>query len=142
MIQLLVGFALDRSLDDVLIAARPEPFRSICEMNSEGLAARFLELAFPDPNTPFPNGDRPLHVAVLYGCVGVVRHLLLTCGADSAARDGHGCSSVHLATKAGRLEVADLLLRCGADVNSFNFDGETSLHQCSLTGLEVPCSIS
>ena len=64
--------------------------------------------------------------------------LLLELGADSKARDNSDNTPLHLASKTGLVEVAEILLDRGADTNARNNDNAVPLHFASESGdLEI-----
>ncbi|POM80439.1 HECT E3 ubiquitin ligase, partial [Phytophthora palmivora] len=67
--------------------------------------------------------DKPLNVAVECASLGMVR-LLLKRGAD-IHQVGIGGTALHVATKAGRCDVAAFLLQCGARVQSKDREKKT-----------------
>ena len=94
-------------------------------------------------------GDTALHQAAGLRNVRIVK-LLLSNGADIAARTSDGNTSLHYACfpqihsrhwnwaetyqKANTLKVAGLLLDHGADVNAVNFAGRAPLHFATMDG--------
>ncbi|KIJ16635.1 hypothetical protein PAXINDRAFT_49612, partial [Paxillus involutus ATCC 200175] len=60
--------------------------------------------------------------------------LLLRKGADVDARDDHSNTSLHLASKAGHLEVVQLLLEKGVDPHVQNTDLHTPLDLARIEG--------
>ena len=53
--------------------------------------------------------------------------LLLSLGADVAARSNVGSAPLHMAAREGDTEIINALLRTGADVNNRNDEGKTAL---------------
>lgn len=86
-------------------------------------------------------GGTPLHMAVRdpHDCdadsdrAGVGK-LLIARGAHVDARDEHGQTPLHKASREGDQLMADLLLHAGADPNATEEDGRTPLHLASIQG--------
>ena len=68
-----------------------------------------------------------LHLAARHGHEAIAR-LLLDCGADIEAKNGHGGTALQLAAKNGHEATARLLLDCGADVEAKGAYFQTALH--------------
>jgi ankyrin repeat protein len=98
----------------------------------------------------FIHDETPLDLASSYGHLTAV-HLLIERGADVAAQNEHGETSLHLALtvtsfrmalKPGQVEVARMLIERGADVVAQNKDGDAPLHLASRNGqVEVACML-
>lgn len=67
-----------------------------------------------DVNTPGPDGNYPLHVAVSQGRVAIARELLRH-GAGPNARDAIGRTPLHVALASGKVPAARMLLEKQAD---------------------------
>ncbi|KAK2792626.1 hypothetical protein FQN52_003131 [Onygenales sp. PD_12] len=92
------------------------------------------------------DGGTPLHFAVYhlpYGpsflaCDGRYRRdicaikstirMLLEHGANIDARDRHGATPLHFASRFPEVEAAQILLECGADVHAVGEDGGSAIH--------------
>lgn len=76
------------------------------------------------------HGQRPLHVATMYGHVTTVTALLAR-GADVTATDSGGRTALHYAcaldTAAEAEVMAAMLLEAGSDVNAADEEGQTAL---------------
>ncbi len=56
---------------------------------------------------------------------------------NATVTDGHwkGCTALHLAAQAGKLETVEVLLEAGANPDTKNYDGWTPLHLASQFGI-------
>ena len=80
--------------------------------------------------SPMNKFKTPLHIACCHKDGGEVVKLLVEAGADTAARDIDGNTSLHLALKEVRSEknVIELLLGMGADPTAIDGRGHSPLH--------------
>ncbi|KAK4892790.1 hypothetical protein LTR27_008704 [Elasticomyces elasticus] len=68
---------------------------------------------------------------------GELARLLLSCGTDTASRDGEGATPLHYAACQNEREVGSALLDSGAQVDAQDDQGRTALHdaaQCGFSG--------
>ena len=71
-----------------------------------------------------------LHVCAASNRVAIARFLIEKAGADVNSRKGaHGCTPLHIACRAGHIDVCRLLIDSGADLNIPDDTGETPLHR-------------
>jgi len=83
------------------------------------------------------DGDRPLHIASLYGHLACVQ-ILLAAGASIEVRDEDGGLPLHDACAGGYREIVSMLLRAANSqeqlkrvLDSFDIDGDTPLHHAA-----------
>ncbi|KAG0588087.1 hypothetical protein KC19_2G215000 [Ceratodon purpureus] len=83
------------------------------------------------------DGDRPLHIACLYGHLSCVQ-ILLAAGANIEVRDEDGGLPLHDACAGGYREIVSMLLRAANSqeqvkrvLDSFDIDGDTPLHHAA-----------
>lgn len=102
-------------------------------------AVEGVEIYYVDINQRMKTGYTPLHLAVMYGSVEIVK-LLLRCTPIVTERVMAGCppgcliidrvankmTPFHHALLVGKEDIAELLLRSGADINQLFDDGEMS----------------
>lgn len=69
-------------------------------------------------------------ISLVFGHVGVVK-MLLKKDADVDAKDGHGWTSLHKASKNGHIDAVKVLPGKGADVDARNCNRSTPLHGAS-----------
>lgn len=80
------------------------------------------------------NGTTPLHMAVKYGSIDTVRHLVQSGANLDAVDDIDQSTPLHLAAENGRDEVVHILLNQGARTNIVDRHGRTLLHMAALRG--------
>jgi ankyrin repeat protein len=83
------------------------------------------------------DGDRPLHIACLYGHLSCVQ-ILLTAGANIEVRDEDGALPLHDACAGGYKDIVSMLIRAANSpeqlkrvLDSFDIDGDTPLHHAA-----------
>ena len=124
--QLLLEFALERDVDDVIAAAGTvEPFLRICEVGSVPLVAKFLELTHPDVNASDDKGNTALHLAVSSRHFDAARYLINTPSVNCDVVNRMGLSPLDCLYNVGikdndcvtadDLELACLLVRSGVN---------------------------
>lgn len=114
------------------------PRLDIFEAAATGQTARVRELIAGDRslvNAYAPDGFFPLGLAVFFGNTSTVE-VLLQAGADvnQQSRESMKVSSLHSATAARRVDLAEMLLVRGANPNSRAEGGVTPLHEVAVTG--------
>jgi hypothetical protein len=75
-------------------------------------------------------GETLLHAVAADGDLGALE-LLMSHGADVAARDHDGFTPLHRAAQQGRIDIAARLIAAGADANAAATDGTTALELAS-----------
>jgi ankyrin repeat protein len=81
------------------------------------------------------DGNTPLHWAVRYGQLDVVKYLVEEKGADVNAANKDGNTPLHWAVRYGKWDIVKYLVEeKGADVNAANNDGNTPLHWAAEKG--------
>nr|KAG5713091.1 hypothetical protein BaRGS_021885 [Batillaria attramentaria] len=88
---------------------------SQCQRHAGELTNRLILLGCP-MDMANANGNLPLHDAISWENVEVVRELLER-GANPSVRGGEGSLPLRLAAMTGNVEIAKLLLSAGADIN-------------------------
>jgi len=103
---------------DILIEAGAD-----VHLVAKGYGGTPLHMAAKDPRDCDADSDR-----------GGLAQLLLARGAKVDARDEHGQTPLHKASRESDDLLADTLLRAGADSNATEEDGRTSLHLTPIRG--------
>ena len=85
------------------------------------------------------DGQTPLHLACVHGCVMRIK-LLIENGADVNATDKAGQTPLHLAAVYGHVVVVDMLLSAGADPRKTDARGRTCLHVSASSESKTSCS--
>ena len=111
-------------------------------------AARELLRCGADPNRPDPNGELPLHLAVLSKKSDLVE-LLVNYGSSLIARDCHGKTPLELAVVLGGHDAVNILVEGGASPDSVSVDGVDPIfraleygHSCSSEHPVLPSGIA
>ena len=81
-----------------------------------------------------PSKEPKLHEKAAYGLVEEVVELLTSSKASISDRNSYGATALHVAAKAGQIEVARELIKLGADVNSKRQQDATPLHDAAVSG--------
>ncbi|KAF5281783.1 hypothetical protein FQR65_LT14530 [Abscondita terminalis] len=83
------------------------------------------------------NGETPLHSAIRFGSISLVR-LLLGSGADPNIADRiNGSTCLHWAVTVNEDDYVKALVEHGADINKENNDGETPLNRARRFGYDI-----
>ena len=119
----LIGFSVSKagSYEDFFRAAKTDSASTIQDLLVRGF----------DANTPDPNGQTALILAIREPSPKVVAQLLGWPKTDIEARNSVGESPLMLASLTGQLEWVKKLVAMGADVNK---PGWTSLHYAATRG--------
>lgn len=81
-----------------------------------------------------PDGNSPLHMAVLKQMSEVVDYLLNEEKADPNTRNDNGDTPLHFAAEGDNETITKMLLDKGANPEKLNRDGNTPLHRAALSG--------
>jgi len=98
---------------------------STMEANGD-VVAMALEMSAAVPNTSYPVGSRPLHVAASTGSVHALEMLLLN-SAEVEAEDSSGKTALRLAVEGGHAHVVEVLLTRGANISHADARGSTPI---------------
>jgi ankyrin repeat protein len=84
-------------------------------------AGTLWESKWCDPNAPTESNETPLHVAVIFGKLNIVKHLLTVQLVDVNARNNKNKTPLHMATmkkiNSETVDIVRLLIQAGADAN-------------------------
>ena len=84
---------------------------------------------------PLPIPGSPLHYAAFWGLHSIVHFLVIEHSQDVRSRSFiNNATPLHLASRSGHVEVAQMLIERGADVSAQDKGGETPLHLASHSG--------
>jgi len=121
----------------VLVPADVEAVMVAAEEGDADALTRALDNLRNDVNCEGEDGDRPLHLACLYGHLECVQ-ILLTAGASMEVRDEDGGIPLHDACAGGYKEIVSLLLQSATSpeqirrlLDAHDVDGDTPLHHAS-----------
>jgi len=120
--------------------AVPEDVQAVMVAAEEGNASalsRALANLTSGVDCEGEDGDRPLHIACLYGHNSCVQ-ILLAAGANIEVRDEDGGLPLHDACAGGYKEVVSMLIRAASSqdqlqriLDAFDVDGDTPLHHAA-----------
>ena len=112
------------------------PLHSAVERNENIEIVELLLKRGAEVDARDEDGKTPLHWAIRTiwnrDLAPQLMRLLLNYGADPAAKNIYGDSSLHMTR--GKVELARLLLDSGADAGAVNNKGETILHRAFMSG--------
>ncbi len=117
-----------------LFSATAAPAQEIFDAIKNKDLARVKELIDKDGsqgNLTNPQGNTPLHEAILSGNEEIARYLIGK-GADIGKQNAMGNSPLHIAAQNNRKEIAELLISKGADLESKTTSGNTPLNLLTL----------
>ena len=128
---------LDRGMDiNVMAGDGSAPLHSAVERNENIAIVELLLKRGAEVDARDEDGKTPLHWAIRTiwnrDLAPQLMRLLLNYGADPAAKNIYGDSSLHMTR--GKVELAWLLLDSGADAGAVNDKGETILHRAFMSG--------
>jgi len=115
---------------------------AIHEACREGQTAKVESLLAANPklaNLRDPDERLPIHWAVSFNHLPIVRVLVQTRNFDADVADGSGWTPLMMAcSRKDAEQIVDLLLSKDADVNAKNNNGQTALHFCaSKSNLDI-----
>ena len=84
--------------------------------------------------SPEKPGAVPLYYAARFGFRDLAEHLIAEHPEHANARGGNWATSMHVAARAGHVDILSLLLEHGADLDVQDANGITPLHHTSLEG--------
>ena len=114
-------------------AERMAPALAAAEGGDAAAMAAALDAAGVGVDEPGEDGDTCLHIACLYGRLGVVEECLRR-GASVTARDEDNSTPLHDACAGGHEAIVRALLGRGADLGAVDNDGDSPLHLASNGG--------
>ncbi len=114
----------------VVHAGSYEDFFSAIKRDNGGRITELLQLGF-DPNTPSPDGQQGLYLALMEGNLKAAEALIAWPRVKLEARNAADESPLMMAALKGHTELARKLVARGADVNK---PGWTPLHYAATTG--------
>ena len=132
-----IATLLDRGMDiNVMAGDGSAPLHSAVERNENIAIVELLLKRGAEVDARDEDGKTPLHWAIRTiwnrDLAPQLMRLLLNYGADPAAKNIYGDSSLHMTR--GKVELARLLLDSGADAGAVNNKGETILHRAFMSG--------
>jgi ankyrin repeat protein len=86
-------------------------------------------------NPRYPPRVAPLYYVAALGHLCLVRRLVLTRPQDIRARDNKGCTPLHIAVLAKRVEVSQFLIQHSEDLDTRDSEDRTLLHMAAYKGL-------
>ena len=87
-----------------------------------------------ETDSPSPPELSPLHYAAQHGFHRLAEWLITSCAQDADVSNHEFSTPLHIASRVGKLTVAQVLLKHGADVNAGDVDNLTPLHFASWYG--------
>jgi ankyrin repeat protein len=85
------------------------------------------------------SGWNPLHYAVYYKDVELIKYLIEVRNADVNIKSDSGCIPLMIAAHAGQLDLCQILIDNGADVNIKDDTGQTALHYAAEDNYSRVC---
>jgi ankyrin repeat protein len=82
----------------------------------------------------YPPRVSPIYYVVALGHLSLARHLISKRPQDLQVKDEQGCTPLHIAVLAGRVEVSKLLLRHSIDFDIRDIEGYSILHMAAWKG--------
>ncbi len=110
----------------VVHAGSYEDFFSAIKRDNGGRITELLQLGF-DPNTPSPDGQQGLYLALMEGNLKAAEALIAWPRVKLEARNAADESPLMMAAIKGNVEAVKALIARGADVNKPNDKGQTPL---------------
>jgi ankyrin repeat protein len=106
------------------------PLALACRKGTKELVSALLNAGADTEASPRTTEDRPLHLALRAGNVGVAE-VLFTHGADVTARGEQGQTPFHLATQLSNSHIVKLLLNHNPEIDALDALGRTPLSLCT-----------